>query len=144
MQTSQNPNQNPMQNQNLQPLPQLTALLAELTGEMLQYAANRDYQYNLPNYQVCETGDNSGCLNFAITFNDCDAPIQALQLAKNLILEHAYYLAKKQDLDLAHTKINEIPTHIAICNMLDSTPYYIATLTRTDCTLYINCIYNQQ
>ena len=148
-----NQNQTNMQNKNTQPIPMLTALLNAITSETY------DNAYNTPNkkiqpitltQQILEAGDNSAMLSLAITFNApdsndaCDFAANEAQAIARYELYNWFQMLTEYDSE-AELKTNMLEPnayniYIHNCGL----NYCNATLTITDCTLYLTCIYNQQ
>lgn len=139
-----------MQNKTQQPVPMLTALLKDLQTEIHHQALNTPkLQSNTLCQQILESNDNSACLNLAITFtapdtNDaCDFTNLAMAIAKSIIYQHASYLGLDYLHSVTQTALLQSNAQ-TIFNHIEGLNYFNATITCTDCTIYINCIYNQQ
>lgn len=146
-----NQNSNIMQNQNLQPVPQLTALLNAIQNEIYDNAHNTPnlkIQPTTLTQQIIEAGDNSAMLNLAITFNApdsndaCDFADEALAIARYELYNHAIMLSDAYN--LGETVTRHLSNSYHLYNHIDELIYFNATITITDCTIYISCIYNQQ
>lgn len=139
--------------QNLQPVPQLNAMLKAIQSEIYDNALNTPQLQIQPItlcQQIIEAQDNSAMLNLAITFdapdtNDaCDFAFdEAYAIAKHIILSNAQSLNQYNPGSVTQNPLLQSNTLI-IFNHIDGLTYFNATLTVTDCTLYIHCIYNQQ
>lgn len=144
-----------MLNQNMQPIPMLAELLDAITSDIAKQIAKANYHSHKMLgtttlcQQILEANDNSGCLNLAITFNApdtndaCDFTSQdAFATARHLLYNHALMLS--DGYNLGETVTQHLLNSYHLYNHIDGLIYFNATITITDCTLYINCIYNQQ
>lgn len=144
MQTNPNPTQ---------PMAMLTALLNAIQSELsatIHNTPNLKIQPTTLCQQVIESGDNSAMLSLAITFNapdTNDACDFAMGPADAIARYELYNWFKRlaqydPDCELKTNMLEPNAYNIYIHNC--GLNYCNATLTITDCTLYLTCIYNQQ